>query len=184
MSRRRLRRDKLTRRQQWELEDRRARSWQRKVMRSTRVAGPDSPLYASAQPEPEPPPLTAYRRRNGRHKADTGAAIVEAALVLPVLTLLVVGGLIYGAAMVTDLRLEYAAITAATMHEDDAAAVVETAGGTLTCYAAGEGPLDCIDDGATGYRVQVVVTGPTFTLPAYGSVETGARTVGTGPEGG
>lgn len=120
----------------------------------------------------------------GTADSEHGVALVEAAVVLPVLVLVVAGGLILGLATVADVRLEQAVGEAArgaaagVVEEDAAGELVAGGGGTMTCFWSGSGPGGCWDDGLDVDRVQVVGTGPTFQIPFGGTVTPSARAVG------
>jgi hypothetical protein len=97
---------------------------------------------------------------------DRGQAMIEAAFILPLLLLVVIGGTILGVAVIDDIRLERAASDAARLEEPQARQLIRSVGGTLVCYSeTGE----CYDDGLTMERIQVVAEGRTWVYPT-GSV--------------
>lgn len=119
---------------------------------------------------------------------DRGVALVEAALVLPLIALLLAGGLGLGLAMVADVRLSHAAAQAAEgaaagiLEEDDAAALVESAGGAMSCFWTGTGAGGCYDDGLDVDRHQVVAE-TVVVVPFIGEVRPTARASALGGGG-
>ena len=93
-----------------------------------------------------------------------------------------VSALFYGLAMVNDLRLTHAVSEAVHLAEDDAAAMVATGDGSMTCYWSGTGPGGCFDDGLDSLdRVQVMGEGKTWSPPLLDPVTPRAQAVGVTP---
>jgi Flp pilus assembly pilin Flp len=128
--------------------------------------------------------VARYKARSFKEwsrREQTGVAIVETALVLPLISLLLAGGLGLGLAVVADIRLEHAAgeaargVAAGVLDEDGAAALVESAGGSLDCFDVGAGGA-CFDDGLEVDRVQVVAS-TVVVVPFIGDVTPTASAV-------
>lgn len=102
---------------------------------------------------------------------EKGVALIEAALILPVLALLLVGGFFLGFATIDQMRLERVAGDAALLPEAEAEKLIESGGGgrgtgaTMVCYWQGLGIGGCFDDGLDIHRTQIVARGRTWQLP-------------------
>ena len=96
---------------------------------------------------------------------DLGAALIEVALVLPILLTLIIGALILGFATVEDIRLERATSDAALLTESEAQQVLQSIDGRVLCWWSGSGSGECFDDGLTLERTQIVSEGRTWTHP-------------------
>lgn len=181
---------RLTRKQRRLEEDRQAAEWQRRALETATTEGTAALIAATAaedapeHAEPELLPLTAYRRGKGRHNADTGAVLVEYALILPLAVLLSVTGLFYGLAVLEEYQLTATVTEAVHLVEDDASDLIESAGGDLVCYWAGEGVGGCYDDGIGVARVQVVAEGKTWHPPLGAAVTVTAEAMRLITEGG
>jgi hypothetical protein len=99
-----------------------------------------------------------------RHR-DDGAALMEAAIVLPVLLSLLVSAMMFGLALTDDIRLERAASDAARLPEDEARQVVSSVDGRIVCWWQGTDEGGCFDDGLTMARTQIIAEGRTWLYP-------------------
>lgn len=112
-----------------------------------------------------PPTLEEWKRRDRRQR---GAVLIEAALVMPLLTLLIAGGVCLGLAAIQDMRAEYVvqeaarAAAAGTLAEDGVGELVTDAGFTLTEFVV-------LPD-----RVTVSAAGTPVQVPFFGAVEVSA----------
>jgi hypothetical protein len=107
--------------------------------------------------------------------------MIEAAFILPLLLLVVIGGLILGLATIDDMRLERATADAAApnISEVQARRLVRQVGGTVTCWWRGTGPGGCFRDGLVIQqleRTQIVSQGRQWCYPT-GCVTPSARAV-------
>lgn len=90
---------------------------------------------------------------------------MEAAVVIPLLTTLIIGGLILGLASINQLRLERTAGDAALLTAPEAKQWIERADATMVCYWQGLDTGGCFDDGSNIHRTQIVARGRTWHLP-------------------
>lgn len=90
---------------------------------------------------------------------------MEAALVLPILTSIIIGGLLFGLATIDQIRLERAAGDAALLSEPEAKQWIEKVGATMICYWQGIDTGGCFDDGFNTQRTQIIARGRTWHLP-------------------
>ena len=106
---------------------------------------------------------------------ERGAVLVEFAIVAPVLVLLIVGGVLMGAAMYQRMVLQdtlQQAMSSLT-YEDEIARAVEARGGRLVCFEVLDesGGEPCYADGFDGLRrAQAVAEGFRFEVPFFGPV--------------
>jgi hypothetical protein len=96
---------------------------------------------------------------------DDGAALLEAAIVLPVLLMLLISAMMFGLASVDDIRLERATSDAARLSETEARQVVSSVHGTIVCWWQGIDQGGCFDDGLVIARTQVIAEGSTWEYP-------------------
>jgi hypothetical protein len=96
---------------------------------------------------------------------DDGAALMEAAIVLPVLLLLLVSMMMFGLALTDDTRLERAASDAARLSEDEARQVVSSVDGRIVCWWQGIDEGGCFDDGLAMARTQIIAEGRSWEYP-------------------
>lgn len=94
-----------------------------------------------------------------------GGVLVEFAILLPILVLLLLGGIMFGLATIETVRLERVSGDAALLDELEARAMVATVG-TMICWWQGEGAGGCYDDGLSLARTQVVSVGREWVHPA------------------
>jgi uncharacterized membrane protein len=134
-------------------------------------------------------PLLGHRARPGRRRRldsrigldDGGSALVETAILLPLLVLLLVGGVDIGLAVTERFQLQAGAqLCADALLEDECASHAAAIGATLTCFQTE--PEHCWDDGLTVDRVtvrlQAVFDGivlPNFTLAAVATGRSGGE---------
>lgn len=98
---------------------------------------------------------------------DKGVALVEAALVLPILFTLIIGGLFYGLATIDQIRLERTVGDAALLSESEARQWIREIEATMLCYWQGTDAGGCFEDGITIHRTQIVARGRTWHLPTH-----------------
>lgn len=112
---------------------------------------------------------------------ERGVALIETAVVMPLLIMVVLAGAGLGLALVAQIRLQAAVEAAAvgvasgTLGEDDAGALLEVTGGELTCLWVGVGDM-CSDDGLDFPRVQLRGA-MVVELPFFGEFHLEAETV-------
>lgn len=168
----------MTRKQRRIEEDRQAAEWQRRALQAATADGTAAlaaeQAATSLQDAPDRPESRfglrgSRERENGRY-GDTGAVMLEFALVFPLAVLLSITGLFYGLGVLDSMRLERAATEAVHAPQDTATHLVAQAGGVLVCYWAGDGEGGCFPDDLDGLpRIQVVAEGVKSYQPPLGS---------------
>ena len=84
---------------------------------------------------------------------ERGAALVEFAVLAPLLVLLLIGGVDVALATTEHFQLQAAAQTCTVVHEDECADHAATLGAVVVCFQASD--PHCHDDGLTVDRVTV-----------------------------